>query len=306
MNMQKRKRSFTLIVAGILCLAFWAAAPGLSEAAGKGEAAGSLAIDGKSVRLVNVYAMDQPNTFDKKKSDIAVMITEKALEDEAFRDLEDLLDTSRSLKGTAWVYFKINSEEKPIYEMVSHPTLGESTLMMSGFTRADFIKQVLTGKKIEGTFRTKQKEDFMGHFYELDVKFNAEITRAKRPEPLPDAKSGKALPANGGEPYKAYKALHTALINKDIAQFRKLAPESGKTKDLTDKEIAEGMEFMALMIPHDPTLTKGYISKSGDRAVLYLTGMVENEKNYGTIEMLKKADQWRTVKEGWSNTPPGK
>ncbi|MHB8880141.1 MAG: hypothetical protein ACYC69_01375 [Thermodesulfovibrionales bacterium] len=304
--MQKRKRRFSLIVAGILCLAVLAAAPGLSAAAAKGEAAGSLSIDDQTVRLGNIYAMDQPNTFEKKKSDIAVLITEKPLPEEAFRDLEDLLDASRGLKGSAWVYFKINAEEKPIYEMVSHPALGESSLMMSGFTRAEFVKKVLTGKKIEGTFRTKQKEDFMGHSYELDVKFMAEITRAKRPEPLPDAKTGKALPSNGGEPYKAYKTMHAALTNKDIALFRKLAPESGKTEDLTDKQIAEGMEFMALMVPHNPTLTKGYSSKAGDRAVLYLTGMVENEKNYGTIELTKKAGQWRIIKEGWSNTPPGK
>jgi hypothetical protein len=308
MSMLTGKKSFPLMIISILYLAFLgvavlAAVPYRSEAAGKGEAAGSLTIDGLSVRLGNVYAMDQPNAFEKKKSDIAVLITEKPIPDEAFMDLEDLLDASRGLKGSSWVYFKINDAETPIYEVVYHPTLGESSLIMSGVTRADFIKKVLTGKNIEGTFRTKKKEYLMGHTYEIDIKIKAEITRAKRPKPLPDAKSGKALPADGGEPYKAYKTLRTAIMNKDIALFRKLAPGTGNTEDLSDKQIVESMDFMALMIPQTTALAKGYTSKAGDRAVLYLTGMVDNEKSYGTVESIKKAGVWRVIKESWSNAP---
>lgn len=141
-------------------------------------------------------------------------------------------------------------------------------------------------------------------FLIINARFNAVILQAKRPEPLPDAKTGKKLPAGGGEPGKAYMTYHKAVQNKDINTVRKLAPAAEQDKNLTDKEINEILEFMAQLSPKNLKITEGYVKDK--RAVLYLTGTVEGEKQYGTAEMILKEGTWRVLKDSWSNTPPKK
>jgi len=304
MTTHKEAQNRLITAACALCFLAVSVALFPVEGAEKGTASGKLTLDGKSAGLSHAYAMAQPNTFEKNKTDIAVLITERPLQDGALRDLEDLADAGRDIQESSWVFFKIDDSGKPVFEMIYQPMLGESRLMMSGFTHAEFIYKVLEKERIEGTFRTKKPEEFVGHTYELDVAFKAQVVQAKKPEPLPDAGSGKALPAGGGEPGKAYMAYHAALMNKDIEEFRKFAPETVKGKKLSDNDLEEGMEFMALMTPPKLTIEKGFISANGERAVLYVTGMIENEKNYGTAEMIRSGGRWRTNRESWSNTPP--
>ena len=306
--MTMRRNTETLLIA-VACALCFAALSGMQTPAWGGEegtASGTFTLDGKSAKLGHVHAMAQPNTFEKDKTDIAVLITERPLQDSALSDVEDLIDAAQDIKESSWVFFKIDESGKPIFEMIYQPVLGENRLMMSGFTHAEFLGQASGKGRIEGTFRTKKAEEFVGHAYELDVTFKALVVQAKRPEPLPDAKSGKTLPPDGGEPGEAYMAYHAALMKKDVAEFRKFAPETVKGKKLTDKELQEGMEFMGLMTPPKPMVEKGFISTQGERAVLYITGMVENEKNYGTIEMIKSGGKWRVNRESWGNTPPEK
>ncbi len=303
MTTGKHTQMFVIVVACAVCFAALSAPAWGGE---EGTASGTFTLDGKTAKLGHAYAMAQPNTFEKDKTDIAVLITERPLQNGALGDLEDLLDAVQDMKESSWVFFKIDDSGKPVFETIYQPVLGENRLMMSGFTHAEFHGQAPGKGRTEGTFRTKKAEEFVGHAYELDVTFKAPVVQAKRPEPLPDAKSGKALPRDGGEPGKAYMAYHAALMKKDIAEFRKFAPETVKGKKLTDKEIQEGMEFMGMMTPPKPAVEKGFINTEGERAVLYITGMVENEKNYGTIEMIKSDGKWRVNRESWSNTPPEK
>ncbi|MGE5300829.1 MAG: hypothetical protein ACM3MB_07680 [Acidobacteriota bacterium] len=266
-----------------------------------GEALGTLTIDGKSVTLRYSYSMAQPNTFDKKKTDIAVLLTEDALAGDALKDIEDLRDATHEIHG--WAYFKINDQGKPIHEVIDHPAAGGSVLMMSGFTHAEFAPKKMEKNKLEGSFTTSNAEDFAGHKYEIRVDFSTPLLQAKSPEPLPDAKTGKALPRDGGEPGKAYMAYLKAIRDKDIAALRKTAPAS-KMQNATDEELQRGIEFLAAMTPADPKITRGYVK--GDRAVLYLEGTQEGERQYGTVEFAREEKAWYIVKEHWGNTPPGK
>jgi len=58
------------------------------------------------------------------------------------------------------------------------------------------------------------------------------------------------------------------------------------------------------MLPKNPKITDGY-AKEG-KAVLYVEGTVEGEKEYGTVELVRKENMWGIVKESWSNSPPKK
>jgi FKBP-type peptidyl-prolyl cis-trans isomerase (trigger factor) len=72
--------------------------------------------------------------------------------------------------------------------------------------------------------------------------------------------------------------------------------------EMSDSKMKKMLEFMAEMMPKDTKITRGYVK--GDRAVLYLEGTTDGEKQFGTVELGKKGKVWKVVKEKWSDKPP--
>jgi hypothetical protein len=246
------------------------------------------------------YAMSQPNTFDAGKNDIAVLLTEKPLPEGALSGIGDLMDATRKQHG--WAFFKINSLGKPIYEVIDHPAT-KGQIQMSGFTHANFVPRRMGKDLVEGTFATSNPKEFMTYKYEIKVEFSTPLLKAKLPEPLPNAKTGKALPAGGGAPGKAYNAYRKAIRDKDISALRRTAPDAD-TKEISDSDLEKVIEFMTTISPVTTKITRGYVK--GDRAVLYVSGVLEGKKQYGTVELVVKGKTWFIVQENWSNTPPKK
>jgi hypothetical protein len=281
-------------------------APGMAAGvkSSAGTASGTLTIDGKGIPLKYAYAMSQPNTFDAAKNDLAVLLTEKSLPDGALNGIVDLRDATRNQHGYA--YFKINNAGKPIYELIDHPATKEgkySQIQMSGFTHAGFVPGRMGKDRVEGSFATSKPEDFMTYKYEINAEFSAPLLKAKLPEPLPSAKDGKKLPAGGGAPGKVYNAHRKAIRDKDIAALRRMAPDS-ETKDMSDSDLEKAIDFMNTISPATPKITRGYVK--GDKAVLYVEGVLEGKKQYGTVELAAKGKTWFIVHENWSNKPPKK
>ena len=298
-----RRSCFLFAIIAVIAFGVRPSSAGQAQPAA-GTASGTLTINGKGIPLKYAYIMAQPNTFDAAKNDIAVLLTEKPLAEETLNGIADLREATRSQQG--WAYFKINSAGKPIYEVIDHPATREGKygqIQMSGFTHASFLPKKMGKDRVEGSFATSKPEDFMTYKYEINVEFSAPLLKAKLPEPLPDAKTGKALPADGGEPGKVYKAHRRAIRDKDIAALRRTAPEE-QTKDRSDKDLEKMLDFLNTMSPGTPKIIRGYVK--ADRAVLYVEGALEGEKQYGTVELAAKGKIWHIVKESWSNTPPKK
>ena len=74
--------------------------------------------------------------------------------------------------------------------------------------------------------------------------------------------------------------------------------------DMPDEDLRKGLEIMAAMTPPKITIDDGYVA--GDAAVLYVSGVLENEKQYGTVRLSRVGGAWRPAGESWSNKPPGK
>lgn len=287
------------IAAAVLLEGFGAFRDALAEDAMGGTAKGSLTVNGKSSPLSHAYAMAQPNTFEKSKTDIAVLLTEKPLPEGALKDVEEIEDALP--KQQAYALFRMDESGKLTYELISHPSLGKNRLMMSDIaTKARFTARVFGKDRVEGSVETLKTEEIFEHTYAIKATFSTPVLRAKVPEPLPDAKTGKPLPADGGEPGKAYLAFVKALHARDLAAVRSMAPQD--QADMSDEELKEALEFFASITPADITIMRGYIRD--DRAALYVEGTVEKEKQFGTIEMKKTGGKWRPLKTGWSNTPP--
>jgi len=294
---------FVVAMTAVMAFGVWqsSAAEARSSA---GTASGALTINGKGIPLQYSYAMAQPNTFDAAKNDLAILLTEKPLAEEALSGIGDLRDATRKQQG--WAFFKINSDGKPIYELIDHPATKEGKygqIQMSGFTHASFVPRSMGKDRVEGSFATSKPEDFMGYKYEIKAEFSTPLLKAKLPEPLPEAKTGKTLPLDGGEPGKVYKAHRQAIKDKDIAALRQTAPDA-LGKDRSDSDLEKMLDFMNTIAPGAPKITRGYVK--GDRAVLYVEGFLEGKKQYGTVELAAKGKTWYIVNESWSNTPPKK
>ena len=114
---------------------------------------------------------------------------------------------------------------------------------------------------------------------------------------------GAKLPADGGEPGKAYMAFIKAVRDKDFAGVRKW--HSGAANEPADSEIAKGIEFMSDTADKNTKISGGYAT--ADLATLYVSFVANKEKQYGEIEMIRsKNGVWQVGQQSWSNTPPGK
>ena len=288
----------SIVLAGtVLGTAFVAAVPPPSP----GSASGTFSIDGKTVELRYAYAMAQPNTFDEKKTDTAILLTDKEVPESAFAGLKDLESAGRGQTRNS-VLFVLGEDGQARREVIHHAALGESNLQISGMTHSDVKITARTVDRIEGSAQTSGAEDFLKHKYQLKAQFQAVIRQAHRDPPPPNAKTGQKLPPGGGEPGKAYLALQDAIRKQDIAAIKKMKPAD--MPDMSDEDLKKGLALMAAMTPEKISIDEGYVA--GDAAVLYVSGLLEKEKQYGTVNLKKVGGAWHPAGEKWSNTPPAR
>lgn len=290
-------RILPTLVLGLALAAPASAAPPDSPAGGT--VTGTFSIDGKSVTFRYAYAMAQPNTFDEKKTDTAVLLTDQPIPDAELAAAKDL-GRVQTGAGRNSVLFEIDEGGRAMREVIRHASLGETSLQMSGMTHADVKLGSRTADRVEGSADTKDAEDFLKHKYAIHAKFSAPIRQARREPPPPDAKSGKRLPKGGGEPGKAYLAFEDMIRRKDIAGLRKLKPAG--VADMSDEDLKAGLELMAAMTPAKISIDDGYID--GDSAVLYVSGEQEGKKQYATVRMAKTDGLWRATDQKWADKPP--
>jgi len=293
-------RAFRVVSLSLVLGAFAASAPaGAGESVAPGEAAGSFSIDGKSVTLSHAYAMTQPSDFDEKKTDTAILLTEDPLPARALEGLKDLESAAQG--GGNSLLLKLDESGNAIREVVRHSALGGGSLQMSGMTHSEVRVSSRDSGGISGSVSTAQDEEFLKHRYKSDVRFHAVLRESLREPPAPDAKTGKRLPAGGGDPGKAWMQLHRAILRKDLATIRKMS-RPGEMPDMSDEDLKKGLELMAAMTPEKIVIEDGYVRD--DDAVLYMTGFQGSEKQYGTVRLSRIAGNWRPAGEKWSNTPP--
>jgi hypothetical protein len=264
-----------------------------------GTAEGSFSIDGKAVTLSHAYAMSQPDKFDEKKTNTAILLSEKPLSAGALDKLTDLENAQRGDRRNS-VLFVLDETGSAVREVIRHESLGDVSLQRSGTTLAEVSAAAGPEGRVQGSAKTKEPEDFLDHKYQIDVGFDAPVHAAMKEPPLPDAKTGEKLPPGGGDPGREYLAFHEAVQKKDLEAVRKWKPAD--MPDVSDEELKQGLELMAAMSPAEIKVDDGYVA--GDSAVLYVSGTVEGEKQYGTVRMARSEGAWRLTKQKWSNKPP--
>jgi len=257
-------------------------------------AKGTLVVEGKAVGITRVYAYARPGFFDKRKQDVVVLLCDAPVPAEAVRDvfgLAKLIDA-----GTLHcVQQTINTEKQVINYEVKHKRFGMPEGGASSyhvFTAKTFDDRTIAGR----AYTTSPQESFEKVPYSYDITFTAAF------DPMLNEKTGKKLPAGGGDLGKAYLAQNRKILSTDVAAVRKAAPP-GELDKTPDEEIKTMLELTAAMTPKDPKITEGYINAKGDRGLLSATGMFKDQLQYGTIEMEKKNGEWVVTGESWGDAP---
>jgi hypothetical protein len=155
-----------------------------------------------------------------------------------------------------------------------------------------------TPAKVAGhVFSPKPLKTMDGDAYTIDLTFSTEVTH-----PV----AGTKLPADGGEPAKALKALQTAIANKSWDGISKNVTaknlESFNESYRTPKEnLDDAIQTLGFWLPKKPGKVTGGELR-GDSAILQLEGEIfEGQNGLFLIRMVKEGPRWvfdRAVKAG--------
>ena len=267
-----------------------ALAAGLAHAGGSG----TLYQEGKAIALANAYAYRGPDPFDKTKTITTVVFADKPIDAKAADAANDrgeaVDDQLRRAEATS---IDLNLEgDGSVQNINIHGPGYSGSQSGSGWYTLKLVHN--DAKRVEGTFKSNDEEDKKtGRFY--DLKFALDLAGA------PDL--GAALPADGGEPGKAYRAYVAALQKGDIDALAKTMTKERSRELLghrNDPEFKEMFEFIQSTRMRDPKIVKG--NSKGDSATLELSGKDGDGNNATSVAVLQKeGGAWKLAKESMTS-----
>ena len=264
--------------------------PGLALAGGSG----TLYQEGKQIALPSAYAYRGPDPFDKAKTITTVVFADKPIDAAAANAAADrgeaVSDQMRQKDATR---VELNLEDDGSVQNVNINAPGSSGSQSgSGWYTLKLVKN--DAKRVEGTFRSNDEADKKeGRFF--DLKFALDIAGP------PDL--GAALPADGGDPGKAYRAYLAALKKGDIDALAKTMTNERSAELIAHRNDADFKMMFAFIQSsalQNPKFVKG--NSKGDSATLELSGKDGDGNNATSIAtMQKEGGTWRMAKESMTS-----
>jgi len=258
------------------------------------DGSGTLYQEGKPTALVSAYAYRGPDPFDKTKEITTVVFADKPIDAAAANASADRGEAvSDQLRNAQATRVELNLESDGSVQNVNISAPGSSGSQSgSGWYTLKLVHN--DAKRVEGTFRSNDEADKKdGRFYDLKFALN-----------LPGAPDlGAALPADGGEPGKAYRAYLAALKKGDIDALTKTMTKDRGAEiaaHRNDPDFKMMFAFIQQSAMRDPKIVKGF--SKGDSATLELSGKDGDGNNAtSTATMQKEGGTWRLAKESMTS-----
>jgi hypothetical protein len=255
------------------------------------DGSGTLYNDGKAIALKNAYAYRMPDPFDKAKQITRVVFADKPIDAAALKgasDRDDAIDTQ--LRGATRVDLNIESDGS-VQNVNTH--IGDTSGSQSGSGWYTLTLKTNDAKRVEGRFVTNDEADKKsGHYY--DLAFALDLPGA------PDL--GAALPANGGDPGKAYIGYLAALKKGDIDALAKTMTKARSDELLAHRNDADFkmmFGFIQGQALRSPKYIKG--NSKDDNATLEYNGKDgDNNDVTSTVSMVREGGAWKMEKESSS------
>jgi hypothetical protein len=262
-------------------------------AAADGSAAGTLTVNGKTVRLLYAYAWAAPGFFDKSKEDVHVVLSDVPLPPKALEDEFERIHMAEAGKLHAFEIV-LNAEGTPISTSFRDNAFkGPSP---SGLSSSDvFTKTTFDGKTVAGSYKSAKPHEFFENTYSFDVAFRADVTRAAKPVPPSAAETAAAQKSPAA---KAYAEFLKAVQSEDLGALRKLFAKE-PAKNLDSPDAREMLKMVKAMSATDVKVLK--VVESGDKAELTVTGKQDGQTANGVVHMVKEGGAWKVEGEEWKN-----
>lgn len=254
---------------------------------------GSLTANGKSVPLKFASAYQKKNPFDKKKMDTVIVFSDQALTGEAATDDIELMQAIDKMKLSGFS-IEIDPDKSVISGQVFSPNFRKMT-QFSGVGMQKLDLSAMSATHVAGKVAMAKPDDFFDNVYQYNATFDLPIT-TKAAMTAAAAPKGTPLPANGGDPGKAYAAYLKAFNASDIPALRKaLAAE--RAKDIDSPEFKQMWPMIQAMQPKNIKVTGGAID--GETATLLASAKGDDGVSNGTITMVREGGAWKVQKESW-------
>jgi hypothetical protein len=267
----------------------WALAPALAFAGGSG----TLYHEGKAIALKDAYAFRMPDPFGDGKEITRIVFSDRAIDAAALKDAQDRDDAlDAQLRGANRVDLNLEADGS-VQNVNLHVGDTSGSQSGSGWYTLDLKRN--DAKHVEGRFYSNDESDKKdGHYYDLSFALD-----------LPGAADlGAALPADGGEPAKAYRAYVAALTKGDVDALAKHMSKA-RAQELiahrNDPDFKMMFSFIQGQALHDARYVSG--NAKGDAATVVFSGKDgDGNATTNTISMLREDGAWKVEKESSKTT----
>lgn len=257
-------------------------------------ASGVYKVNGKETKLTHAYASAKENPFDKSKTDAVILLSDRDLAPGVAGDVFALmkLASAGSLRA---IEVRIDPENDVISGQLYHDAFEKFGGSFSATGMHEFTREEGKAGTIGGAISSGGDSEFSDVTWGYSASFRCPIPEKEKPGAAP-ALAGKPLPANGGDPGKAYLAFQKALTAGDVKKLKELASKE-RAEQMNDPDFAEMLPMIREMQAKDIKITGG--SVDGSTATLLVTGTSDGSQATGTVHLVLEGKQWKVEKESW-------
>lgn len=258
--------------------------------------------EGKPLVFVDAYAAMGPDPFEETKKVPMLYFFTKAFDHAALAqakidELDDAITEQMFELQSAKLELRLDAAGTVVEGMQLYVPPG-SNRSISGNDVGELALKAPTTTRANGRFTLTDDDEL-----KCDVQFDLAIG-GKGPPPPAAKPWGMALPAGGGEPGKAYLALHRATLAGDADAMMKLV-----TKDRADEmrkarsqpEFPKMLEMVKAFEPAQVRIVSGRADVN--RAELKIDGKDSDGSSMtGDVKLLREAGQWKIEKVSTKST----
>jgi hypothetical protein len=255
-------------------------------------ASGTLMIDKKVYRISNAKAMFQPDPFVPTKKDVVLLLTDQEVASDRF-DVGPL-NANAAVGMLHGIVVTIDEAQQP-YDLILLGVTHVTGTSVCGFDAKRYDAQLVSGH-----IYMDASEEADGHTYKFDVQFSASLAdNMLTLESGNDDSAGAPLPADGGEPGRAYMEFDQAIRTGNVENLKKYGPESADTALLDMEQAKQVLQMMQVTRPNSIKILRGF--STGQTATLYVEGKdpMFGKMGSATVSMVKLDNVWRVNKEDW-------
>jgi hypothetical protein len=265
------------------------------HAAEPGTASGTMTVNGKVTPLKYAISRLKPNPFDKKKTDVVVLLSDVPVSADNFKDDFAMMRFTSKTEITG-VMVEITDDKSIVSGTLYSPLFTKFGGSFSATGMHVLKATTMNGTDVAGTLSIPKDEEFAGATYTYNASFHASPGTVTPPPAA--SKTAKPLPANGGPAGVAYLAYVKTLKRGDLAGLR-AAVSADRAKQLDDPDFKKMIPMIQAMEPTNIRIISGSID--GDVATLLTKGKDGDGTSDGTITMVKESGAWKVQKESWQS-----